>query len=191
MKSNLLRKRRITKYYLILPAAVLLIGTTVIPILYMLYTSLFRLDPVVFNGKWPFVGLGNYIDLIIRYPMFWSSLARTLKFLLYTVTLQIGVGLLLATLMYREFKGKRMVQTILLFPILLFGSPIDLDKKISLQFEEVPISTILTMIAQQHNLNIVQSSEISEEISLQLENVSLGDALRAILSSNGYNYIFH
>ncbi len=118
MKSNLLRKRRITKYYLILPAAVLLIGTTVIPILYMLYTSLFRLDPVVFNGKWPFVGLGNYIDLITRDPMFWSSLARTLKFLLYTVTLQIGVGLLLATLMYREFKGKRMVQTILLFPIL-------------------------------------------------------------------------
>jgi multiple sugar transport system permease protein len=50
--------------------------------------------------------------------MFWSSLARTVKFLIYTVTPQIAVGLLLATLMYRGFKGKRLVQTILLFPIL-------------------------------------------------------------------------
>ena len=60
------------KYYLILPAGVLLIGTTVIPIIYMIYTSLFRLDPVVFNKAWPFIGLRNYIDLITR-----SSLART------------------------------------------------------------------------------------------------------------------
>ncbi len=78
----------------------------------------------------------------------------------------------------------------LLFPILILGGPIDLDKKISLQFEEVPISTILTMLARQHNLNIVQSSEISKEISLQLDNVSLGDALNAILASNGYNYFY-
>ncbi|MCP4706664.1 MAG: hypothetical protein GY865_18855, partial [candidate division Zixibacteria bacterium] len=81
--------------------------------------------------------------------------------------------------------------TLLLFsPILLLGGPIDLDKKISLQFEEVSISTILTMVAQRYNLNIVQSSDISNEISLQLENVSLGDALDAILSSNGYNYFY-
>ncbi len=118
METNLIKKRHMVRYYLILPAAVLLIATTVIPILYMLYTSLFRLDPVVFNGKWPFVGLGNYLYLMKHDPMFWSSLARTLKFLIYTVTPQIAVGLFLATLMYREFKGKRMVQTILLFPIL-------------------------------------------------------------------------
>ena len=107
-----------TKYYLILPAAVLLIGTTVIPIFYMIYTSLFRLDPVVFNRAWPFVGFQNYIDLITKDPMFWSSLWRTLTFLIYTVTPQIIVGLFLAVLLYREFKGKRFVQTILLFPIL-------------------------------------------------------------------------
>ena len=84
----------------------------------MLYTSLFRLDPVVFNRKWPFVGMGNYIELFTRDPMFWSSLARTVKFLIYTVTPQIVAGLFLATLLYKSFKGKRLVQTILLFPIL-------------------------------------------------------------------------
>lgn len=106
------------RFYLIMPAAVLLVGTTIIPIVYMLYTSLFRLDPVVFNRKWPFVGMGNYIELFTRDPMFWSSLARTVKFLIYTVTPQIAVGLLLATLLYKSFRGKRLVQTVLLFPIL-------------------------------------------------------------------------
>lgn len=79
---------------------------------------------------------------------------------------------------------------VLLCPILLTANPIELDKKISLQFEAVPISTILTMIAQRYNLNIVQSAEISREISLRLDNVSLGDALNAILASNGYNYFY-
>ncbi len=111
-------KKDNTKYYLTLPAAFLLIGTTIVPILYMLYTSLFRLDPVVFNKTWPFVGLQNFIDLFTKDPMFWSSLRRTLTFLIYTVTPQIFVGLFLAALLYREFKGKRFVQTILLFPIL-------------------------------------------------------------------------
>lgn len=118
MEKKPLSNRVATRYYLILPAAILLAGTTVIPIVYMLYTSLFQLDPVVFNKTWPFVGFGNFIDLLSRDPLFWSSMGRTLKFLIYTVTPQIAVGLLLAILMYREFKGKRAVQTILLFPIL-------------------------------------------------------------------------
>ena len=101
-----------------MPAAVLLMGTTLIPILYMVYTSAFRLDPVVFNRQWPFVGMSNYVDLLTKDPMFWSSLSRTVKFLIYTVIPQILVGLLLATLLYRNFRGKRVVQTVLLFPIL-------------------------------------------------------------------------
>jgi multiple sugar transport system permease protein len=114
-----LRKRdSYIRYYLLLPALTLLFVTTIVPIIYMVYTSLFRLDPIVFNRKWPFVGLQNYIDLFTKDPMFWSSLWRTLLFLVYSVAPQILVGLLLATLLYEEFKGKRAVQTILLFPIL-------------------------------------------------------------------------
>ena len=83
-----------------------------------------------------------------------------------------------------------LLALLFLLPFSIIGNPIDMDKKISLKFEEVSVSTILSMIAQQYNLNIVQSSEISQEISLQLDSVSLGDALDAILSSNGYNYFY-
>jgi len=50
--------------------------------------------------------------------MFWSSMWRTLFFLIYTIIPQIVVGLFLASLFYRRFRGKQFVQTILLFPIL-------------------------------------------------------------------------
>lgn len=106
------------KYVLISPAFVILFLTAVMPILYMLYTSLFRLDPVVFNKKWPFLGLNNYLYLITKDPMFWSSMLRTVEFLVYTIAPQLLTGLFLAAILYRDFKGKRLVQTILLFPIL-------------------------------------------------------------------------
>jgi len=64
----------------------------------------------------------------------------------------------------------------------------NLTANISLQFEDVPISTVLNMMADQYNLNLVQSGQIEGEISIKLDNVSLEDGLRAILASNGYNY---
>ena len=68
------------------------------------------------------------------------------------------------------------------------AGPLDSDEKISLEFEGVAISTVLDMLAQQHNLNLVQSGTLQNRISIKLENVSLKDALNAILASNGYNY---
>nr|MBN2277695.1 secretin and TonB N-terminal domain-containing protein [candidate division Zixibacteria bacterium] len=73
---------------------------------------------------------------------------------------------------------------------LAVAGPLDSKEKISLQFEDVPITTVLNMIAQQYNLNLVQSGEINENISVKLENVNLEDALNAILASNGYNFYF-
>ncbi len=106
------------KYILIFPAVAILFATTIVPLIYMLYASLFRLDPVVFNKSWPFVGLKNYLYLFTKDPMFWSSLLRTAEFLVYTIAPQIIVGLFLATVLYREYKGKHFVHTVLLFPIL-------------------------------------------------------------------------
>ncbi len=84
--------------------------------------------------------------------------------------------------------------TILLIIFSMLGTSradiIDFDRKVSLQFDEVPITTVLNMIAGKYKLNIVQSSQMEQEISVKLENVSLRDALNAILSSNGYNYYY-
>jgi len=67
------------------------------------------------------------------------------------------------------------------------GTP-DLNANISLQFEDTPITTVLNMIAEQYDLNLVQSGRIEGNISIKLDGVSLENCLRAILASNGYNY---
>jgi len=76
---------------------------------------------------------------------------------------------------------------IILYASAYSGAP-DLDAIVSLQFEDVPISTVLNMMAQQYNLNLVQSGRIEGNISIKLDSVSLEDALQVILASNGYNY---
>jgi type IV pilus assembly protein PilQ len=81
----------------------------------------------------------------------------------------------------------RLIFLILLGSFALAGIP-DGDKKISLQFENISIASVLNLLAQQYNLNIVQSGQIDQKISIKLDQVYLSDALNAILISNGYNY---
>lgn len=109
---------RIMRYALISPAIIILFLTTTVPILYMIVTSFYRLDPIVFNRKWPFVGMANYVSVLTKDPMFWSSMAKTILFLIYTIIPQIVVGFFLAVMFFREFRFKQGVQTIMLFPIL-------------------------------------------------------------------------
>lgn len=80
---------------------------------------------------------------------------------------------------------------ILLFETSLMASAVNLDKKISLQLDDISITTVLQTLARQHELNMVVSSEINGKISLRLSEVSLKDALDAILNANGYNYVIN
>jgi len=87
-------------------------------------------------------------------------------------------------------KNKKYILLVLVF--LLCGTSlmanVTTDEKISLQFDEVSITTVLNMIARQFNLNLVVSTQVEENISIRLDNVGLDDALMAILTPNGYNY---
>lgn len=62
------------------------------------------------------------------------------------------------------------------------------DIRVSLNFEDTPISSILKMLATQNNLNLVVSSAVEGEITITLDQVTLSSALDAILLPNGYNY---
>jgi len=61
-------------------------------------------------------------------------------------------------------------------------------EKLTLQIESAPLRTVLDMIAEQHNLNMVVSGEIDQKVTIRLENVDVAAALDALLSSNQLNY---
>lgn len=62
------------------------------------------------------------------------------------------------------------------------------EDKLSLELEGVALTTVLNMIAQQYQLNLVVSGDVKGDISLRLENVNIETALEAILYPNGYNF---
>jgi len=90
----------------------------------------------------------------------------------------------------RRFKWSVMTLTILmlLFTSNVISSPIDPDKKLTLNLEEVPLPTVLSMIAKQHNLNLVVSGDVTGQVSLRLEDVDINTALETVLGPMGYNF---
>ncbi len=68
------------------------------------------------------------------------------------------------------------------------SSPLDNARPLSLNLENVPITTVLDMVAAQNGLNIVVSGTVVGSVTLRLEDVALPAALDAILLPMGFNY---
>lgn len=60
--------------------------------------------------------------------------------------------------------------------------------RVNLEYKEVSLSTILQSFAYSYNLNIVPSKDIKEKVTISLKDVTLDEALEAILTSSGYAY---
>jgi len=57
-----------------------------------------------------------------------------------------------------------------------------------LEFREVDIKDVLRQIAKQYNLNIIFSQSVKGLVTVQLQNVTVEQALDAIVTTNGYVY---
>jgi type IV pilus assembly protein PilQ len=58
----------------------------------------------------------------------------------------------------------------------------------SLEFREVDIKDILRQLAKQYNLNIVFSENVKGLVTVQLNNLSIDQALDSIVTVNGFSY---
>ena len=63
----------------------------------------------------PFIGLGNYLELV-RDPRFWSALGHTLFFAAATVSLELVLGFALALGMNSAFRGRGAARATSLLP---------------------------------------------------------------------------
>lgn len=79
--------------------------------------------------------------------------------------------------------------TLLILPLRTSsGGPLDSLEHLSMELEDVPIANVLSMIAQQNNLNFVLPGNLSGTVTMRLNDVDVRNALEAILSGNGYSY---
>jgi multiple sugar transport system permease protein len=102
-------------YFYIMPAIIYLLFFTIYPTIYIWYMS-FTEYSINFVK---FIGLENYAFLFFRDTIFRICLQNTFYYVLLAVSLEIPLGIGLALLLNREFKGKNIVLCIIMLPMIL------------------------------------------------------------------------
>jgi multiple sugar transport system permease protein len=113
----LARRERRFASALLAPAFAALLATTTFPLLYLIWTSAFRIDLAMpfTNG---FIGIDNYRDLLAD-SRFWSSLSVSMIYTISTVVLQVAIGLGLALFVMGMKKGQGLFRLIAILPVVL------------------------------------------------------------------------
>lgn len=111
------RRERRFAAALLAPAFVALAATTTFPLLFLVWTSTFRMDLAMpfMDG---FVGIENYRQLLAD-PRFWQSLSVSMIYTVTTVIAQVILGLALALLVMNMKRGQGLFRFIAILPVVL------------------------------------------------------------------------
>jgi multiple sugar transport system permease protein len=103
--------------FLIAPAALLMLLFQVLPIAIGANAS-FR-DWTLYNPKKTWLGLAHYREVISDPAFLEVALPNTFLFMALSVAAALTLGLALALLLNRQFRGQKLVQTVLLVPLMV------------------------------------------------------------------------
>ena len=107
-------RSRLMPYALLAPAVLVTLFIVFFPMVQALVTSFYDLVLWKPNAT-RFVGFGNYIKLL-RDPVFWTSMGHTAIWIGLTVPLQMGLGLVAALLLNREFPWRGLARALVIIP---------------------------------------------------------------------------
>lgn len=83
---------------------------------------------------------------------------------------------------------KNIMLMVLLLALPVFAD-ISSEAKVSLHFKGVELKSAVMQLAKEANLNIVGGEDVQGRVTVSLDNVSVTDALKAVLSDSGYTYM--
>jgi len=110
-------KSRITIIAFVLPSLILFILLMALPITSSVYVSLLNWDGI---GKATFVGLSNYIDLLVHnLDDFWITVKNSLAFAGMSVFIQLPLALILAIILANGTKGEKFFRTAYFMPVVV------------------------------------------------------------------------
>jgi multiple sugar transport system permease protein len=99
---------------LVLPSLVVILGVTLGPIIYTFILSFYH-APTGINQVRTFLGLGNYLEMI-RDPLFWQTIGRTMYFTIVSVGLELVLGMAIALLIHSHPWGWKFLRFSLIIP---------------------------------------------------------------------------
>lgn len=102
------------------PTIIFLFIMLIYPLVYSFYMSLHRWELTQINPP-IFIGFKNYLNLF-NDPLFWNALKIQVIFILIAIPIELIIGLLVALLFQIEFKGNKIMRTLLLLPFFILPS---------------------------------------------------------------------
>jgi multiple sugar transport system permease protein len=97
---------------------ILLLAINIFPLLWTVYLSFTNYRANQPGREIKFVGLRNY-ERLLNSEDIWGYLQATANFVVSTMTIQVALGLALAMLINRNFKGNSFLTTVILIPMML------------------------------------------------------------------------
>lgn len=126
----------------LLPAILIYIGFSIIPIFMSFYYSLMS-----WNGfsDMEFVGMANFTKLFAD-RLFWSSIINNIYIIIASAVGQLSIGLFLALLLNRKLKGAKLFRTIGFIPVILSSVVVALTWNLIYNSETGLLNELLRLI---------------------------------------------
>jgi trehalose/maltose transport system permease protein len=112
--SDRTRSERRLGWMLVAPAVIVMIAVTVYPIITAFVLSLQRAD-LRFPQNNQFIGFDNY-GSVLSSPLWWQDVVHTLIITVFSVSIELVIGMLVALAMHRVIFARGAVRAIALIP---------------------------------------------------------------------------
>jgi multiple sugar transport system permease protein len=112
---DIILSERYFKWVLVMPLIIVLALFLIYPVVWVIHISFFD-----YGGVKPplFVGLDNYREVLVNQE-FWRALGRTAQVLVTSIIIELVLGMGIAVLFNRNFKGQNFVRGFILLPLLM------------------------------------------------------------------------
>jgi len=107
---------RLLGYTLLAPTVLILGGLIAWPLVDAVILSFYDVNPLTLRAR--AVGFDNYAD-ILRGEEFWTALRVNLVWTAGSLVLQVALGVGIALLLNRSFRGRSLARALILFPYLM------------------------------------------------------------------------
>ena len=104
------------KWLFATPAMVFVAVLIVFPLAWTGYLSLTDAEGSV-RAESEFIGFRNYIDVLTDTDRFWPAVGRTATFTLVALLFEVVLGMAIALLLWRPFRGEKWVRVAILMPL--------------------------------------------------------------------------
>ncbi|OJV95314.1 MAG: hypothetical protein BGO39_25290 [Chloroflexi bacterium 54-19] len=114
-----LNQRQIMSYLMVLPAMLVIVLVVFFPIAQTFWFSLHDIDKRLGDRPEPFIGLQNYTDAFTQPDIstrLFDAFSFTTRFAVISVGLEFFLGLGVALVLNREFRGRAVVRALILIP---------------------------------------------------------------------------